>query len=366
MICKNCGKEIEQDSIFCKFCGTNNMDEKADELDYDNDLLEDIEKNNDIKQSQSSDAMEQIQDLDNAVEQDTEQEENILNSKSKIAFIKNHITVVALIIFIVIIGIILGIQAITSNLNYSKGIEALLNDNYKEAIGYFEKSKKSNAEEKIKFANELIKSDKRYEEGMKSYKDKDYKSAYESLSLLNTLHPKYDKSQKIIAEIKPILAQDYLAKAKDSYSKNYYSEACDFIQKSLQYDSNQKEAKELSEIYNDKNNEIVNKIAEEAAAKAEEAAKIERQKYAPQKIVDTGGKQIWKIYVSDSSLHFTGTYKGNGNFIVKLSDSNQELVEVIANEIGDYMADKTVSVPYEGWYYLEVYGSDGKWTFNWN
>lgn len=85
----------------------------------------------------------------------------------------------------------------------------------------------------------------------------------------------------------------------------------------------------------------------------------------PQKIVDSNGKQIWKIYISSGKLHFTGTYKGTGNFIVQLSDSNQDLIKVIANEIGDYVSDKVVSVPYKGWYYLEVYGSDGSWEFNW-
>ncbi len=93
-----------------------------------------------------------------------------------------------------------------------------------------------------------------------------------------------------------------------------------------------------------------------------EKIKAERE---PKKIIDSNGKQIWKIYIGTGSLHFTGTYKGTGNFIVKLSDSNQDLVEVIANEIGDFISDKTIIVPYDGWYYLEVYGSDGSWQFNW-
>lgn len=58
-------------------------------------------------------------------------------------------------------------------------------------------------------------------------------------------------------------------------------------------------------------------------------------KYQPEKIVDTPRKQISKIYISDGKLHFKGTYKGSGNFIVKLSDSNQDLVSLIANESGD-------------------------------
>lgn len=93
---------------------------------------------------------------------------------------------------------------------------------------------------------------------------------------------------------------------------------------------------------------------------------VSQDQYKPQKIVDTNEKQIWKVYISSGQLHFTGTYKGTGNFIVKLSDSNQNLVEVIANEIGDYVADKIVSVDYVGWYYLEVHGTYGEWTYQWN
>ena len=94
-------------------------------------------------------------------------------------------------------------------------------------------------------------------------------------------------------------------------------------------------------------------------------AKEEAKKYESEMIVDSDGKQIWKIYISEGSLHLKSTYKGSGNFIVKLSNSNQELMEVLVNEIGDYIVDKTVIVPYVGWYYLEIYGSQGNWTYEW-
>lgn len=49
-----------------------------------------------------------------------------------------------------------------------------------------------------------------------------------------------------------------------------------------------------------------------------------------------------------------------------LDDNNQDLIELIANEIGDSVSDRTVYVPYEGWYYLEIQGTEGKWSYNWN
>lgn len=114
--------------------------------------------------------------------------------------------------------------------------------------------------------------------------------------------------------------------------------------------------------------EAQNQIDEQERQEALQAASQKNtiaNKYEPQKIVDSDGKQIWKIYINDSDLHFTGNYKGSGNFIVKLSDSNQDLVSVIANEIGDYVSDKTVYVPYEGWYYLEINTTHGSSNFSW-
>lgn len=108
--------------------------------------------------------------------------------------------------------------------------------------------------------------------------------------------------------------------------------------------------------------EETEKLAEEEAKRV---AEQEMKKYEPHKIVDSNGKQIWKIYISDGSFHFKGTYKGSGNFIVKLSNSNQELLDVLANEIGDYIVDKTIIVPYVGWYYLEIYGSQGNYNYEW-
>lgn len=103
----------------------------------------------------------------------------------------------------------------------------------------------------------------------------------------------------------------------------------------------------------------------EQLTNADKAKGDTKNEYAPQKIVDSNGKQIWKVHISNS-FHMSVTYKGTGNFIVKLSNSNQDLVTVLANEIGDYVLNKTVSVPGDGWYYLEIYCSHGSWTGNWN
>ncbi|MFQ7058165.1 MAG: hypothetical protein ACLRQX_06130 [Turicibacter sanguinis] len=42
-------------------------------------------------------------------------------------------------------------------------------------------------------------------------------------------------------------------------------------------------------------------------------------------IVDTDGKQIWKIQSLSDNLFIKGSYVGKGNFIIKLLDDNQDL-----------------------------------------
>ena len=82
------------------------------------------------------------------------------------------------------------------------------------------------------------------------------------------------------------------------------------------------------------------------------------------KITDTGEKQIWEVYVKDGEFRMVADYSGSGNFIVKLSDPNQNLEEVLCNEIGDYHLDKTVYVP-SGLHYLQIESNNGYWEGQW-
>jgi len=124
--------------------------------------------------------------------------------------------------------------------------------------------------------------------------------------------------------------------------------------------------KDIPDTYTGLFKDDIMKFKQECSQNLKVAEEELKAQYAPQKIVDTNGKQIWKVYVSSGYFSFTGTYTGTGNFIVKLSDSNQDLVRLIANEIGDYVSNKTVTVPYKGWYYLEIKCSRGSYTCNWS
>lgn len=82
-------------------------------------------------------------------------------------------------------------------------------------------------------------------------------------------------------------------------------------------------------------------------------------------IVETDEKQIWKVWATSSTLHFTGSYQGSGNYIVKVLDDNQDLEELVCNEIGDYVLDKKVSVQSGEMYYIQVEFNDGSYSMQW-
>ena len=87
----------------------------------------------------------------------------------------------------------------------------------------------------------------------------------------------------------------------------------------------------------------------------------------PELIVNSNGKKMWKMYYFQPYLHLNMTYNGTGNFIVSILDNNEDLYTLAANEIGDYVLNKTVEVPPTGdFYYLEIEFTDGSYTGNWN
>lgn len=84
------------------------------------------------------------------------------------------------------------------------------------------------------------------------------------------------------------------------------------------------------------------------------------------KTVDSNGKQIWQVYAKSSELHFTGSFRGDGYFGIKILDSNQDFFALVANEIGDYNVDKSVYglIPNE-MYYIQIECTEGSWTCSW-
>lgn len=82
--------------------------------------------------------------------------------------------------------------------------------------------------------------------------------------------------------------------------------------------------------------------------------------------------QAERIFLNEGAVFFEASISGgrSSNFIVRLKDSNGNIVDLIVNEIppsqgGSYTA--IVSVPYTGYYFLDVIAdTDSSWTISWS
>ena len=83
-------------------------------------------------------------------------------------------------------------------------------------------------------------------------------------------------------------------------------------------------------------------------------------------ITEIDGKSVWKVQAVSSSIHFTGSFTGQGYFGITLLDSNQDFEELVCNEIGDHELDKTVPVKKGSIYYIKIECSRGNWTVSWS
>lgn len=114
---------------------------------------------------------------------------------------------------------------------------------------------------------------------------------------------------------------------------------------------------------------------ERLAKEAEEEARRQEEQQAQwdaanadkkdQVIINEPGKYMCKITAYSSVFHFTADYSGSGNFIVQLLDSNQNLVDLMANEIGSYHLDRSVAINPGSTYYVLVECNYGSWSGTW-
>ncbi len=195
-----------------------------------------------------------------------------------------------------------------------------------------------------------------------------YKEAFDLLQ--QVISNNKDKNQEIVDiatnkqnEIKDKAFEQIINEAQTQINNQDYSSA----QKTLE---NYKDLgnQTILDMYNNATNEV-NRI--EAERKAKEAEEERQRKQAEidakkdQLTINKNGKKIWKVCMTGNTFRFQATYRGSGNFIVKLLDSNQDLEELIVNEIGDYNVDKTVRVNKGEYYYIETYVSNGSWNGSW-
>lgn len=205
--------------------------------------------------------------------------------------------------------------------------------------------------------------------------EQNYKEAFDLLTTV--INDNKDKNQEIVDiatnkqnEIKDKAFEQIIAQAQEQLNNKEYTKA-----QSLLKNYKDLENQTISDMYNNATNEVnrieaEKKAQEEAERKAQQEEEMKRQQAEldakkDQLTINKNGKKIWKVCMTSNTFRFQATYRGNGNFIVKLLDSNQDLESLIVNEIGDYNVDKTVRVQKGEYYYLETYVSDGSWNGTW-
>lgn len=209
----------------------------------------------------------------------------------------------------------------------------------------------------------------------KYIQEKKYIEAYDLLGVVITDNKDINKDITDLAtnkqnEIKEQMLQQVIAQGQEKINNKDYSSAQTLLEKYKDLGN-----QTIIDMYNNATNEV-NRI--EAEKKAQEEAERRKQQEEERKrqqaeldakkdklTINRNGKKIWKVCMTSNTFRFKATYRGSGNFIVKLLDSNQDLEEVICNEIGDYNVDKTVRVVKGNYYYVETYVSDGSWNGTW-
>lgn len=209
----------------------------------------------------------------------------------------------------------------------------------------------------------------------KQIEEQKFKEAYELLATVITNSK--DKNQDIVDiatnkqnEIKDKAFEQVITQAQEKMNNKEYSSAQTILSKYKDLGN-----QTILDMYNSATNEV-NRI--EAEKKAQEELERRKQQEEERKrqqeelnakkdqlTINSNGKKIWKVYMTSNTFRFQATYRGSGNFIVKLLNSNQNLEELICNEIGDYNVDKTVKVVKGNYYYVETYVSNGNWNGTW-
>lgn len=171
-------------------------------------------------------------------------------------------------------------------------------------------------------------------------------------------------------EIKEQMLQQVIIQGQEKINNKEYSSAQTLLGKYKDFGN-----QTIVDMYNNATNEV-NRI--ETEKKAQEELERRKQQEEERKrqqaeldakkdkvIVDTNGKRIYKVCMNSNTFRISGTFKGQGHFSIQLLDSNQDLYKLMANEIGDYIVDKSVSVKKGSYYYLQIECTRGSWDLSW-
>ncbi|MBD5643967.1 tetratricopeptide repeat protein [Clostridium botulinum] len=201
---------------------------------------------------------------------------------------------------------------------------------------------------KAKILNE---SSNNFNEGMDSFKNKNYESAMYLFSKIPKEDTQnYKEAIKKIEESKPLLTKHMIEKANKEASNNEFGNALSFIDQGLKNDPNNKELISLKNKC-EKQNDAMQAAQDKANAEAEaEKAKAEAEKYKPKRITQSDNYNVWSVYLKEGVNTFKISVPNEDaeNVIAKLEGS------LLINEIGQGTYANSIKIPNDGWYRLEI------------
>jgi tetratricopeptide (TPR) repeat protein len=141
--------------------------------------------------------------------------------------------------------------------NYDKGIKAISNGNYDEAISHFNKMNDDTSKD-------IVSDIKRHKLVMRYYGNAEYKKAKEEAMLIKEYYPKYDEINKLLDELPILIENEKLIKAdkkfeqaKEAFSKQYYRTAYNYLRDVIKLQPEHNEALELLDTYKAKHDEEI-------------------------------------------------------------------------------------------------------------
>lgn len=257
-------------------------------------------------------------------------------------------------------------------------IENIKNGNDDEKLISMIKNIKSKNSSNQTIANKYLKANgySNINKSNKFIQEQKYIEAYDLLGTVITDNKDINKEITDLAtnkqnEIKEQTLQQVIAKAQEQINNKDYSSAQSTLSNYKDFGN-----QTIVDMYNNATNEV-NRI--EAERKAQEEAERRKQQEEEQKrqqaeldakkdkiIVDTNGKRIYKVCMYSNTFSISGTFKGQGHFSITLLDDNQDFYDLLANEIGDYVVDKSVKVTKGDYYYLQIECTRGSWDLSWS
>ena len=257
-------------------------------------------------------------------------------------------------------------------------IENIKNGNDDEKLINMIKDIKSKNSSNQTIANKYLKANgySNINKANKYIQEQKYIEAYELLGTVITDNKDIHKEIIDLAtnkqnEIKEQTLQQVISKAQEQINNKDYSSAQTLLGKYKDLGN-----QTIVDMYNNATNEV-NRI--EAERKAQEELERRKQQEEERKrqqaeldtkkdkiIVDTNGKRIYKVCMYSNTFSISGTFKGQGHFSITLLDDNQDFYDLLANEIGDYVVDKSVKVTKGDYYYLQIECTRGSWDLSWS